>query len=180
MNHVDHATVAAWIADVDQAVRAHEDEWGIGRLESLADADLRAKLYRQQAKHRAALEAAYATPDTRPAPDVVMADAFETGEGVKRGWAFLARQALADGHKPSVRYLGEVQLKNGSVAVLVASVADASLALRNPRYEHVFTLDEIGRLIDAVTEPRVASAAPVVVRERVDTSWVKEGDALPF
>lgn len=187
MTPEDHATVAAYIAGVDKVAREHEHEWGIGRLEYLADDELRAKFGRQMAKWRSAIDAAYDTPDRSPAPKAVLDAVRDTGHGVARGWAALASTALADGHKPVEATVWEVGLANGSVAALVRTTAEGAKVLDDGRYKIVFTLDEVAHIFAINMAPIVTEAKRVFpgatvfgVRETVDRSWTKNGEQIPF
>jgi hypothetical protein len=158
MTPEDAATLQAMIEGVDNEAKTHERTWGLDRLPSLVDDGLRARFYRQQAKWSAAIDDAYETqtcPLTHIQLETISADVWE------------------------------MRLSDGSKAALVRSVAEAGHLLTtgrdDGRYVAVWTLDEIVNVI-AVNVERAILKAKVVSASlpKVDRSWVREGDAIPF
>lgn len=185
MSCTDHATLAAWIAGVDKVATEHEREWGVGRLEYLADDELRAKFARQMVKWREALEAAYDYPADRPIPVAIMEAAQEAGGGVKRGWLALSTRARLEGFEPIEATIWEVALENGFVAALVRTNAEAAKVLDDGRYKSVYTLDEVANIFAANLAPALQEAKRVFPGAtlsvgRGGTAWIAKGDAIPF
>lgn len=182
MNTIDHATLAALIAGIDKTARDHEREWGIDRLPTLVDDDLRAKFYRQRAKWSEAIERAYDSGDRPLTPD-----RLETiqalGDGLKRGWAAMASTASGEGHRPISAEVWEMTLQDGSKAALVRSTAEAGYLVDEGRYKAVWTLDEIANVIAinltaAFVEAKTVWPGAVIMRPT--TPLTREGDDLPF
>lgn len=188
MTPEDHATLRAHVESVDQAARAAEKRWGFERLLALIDTELRAKFYRQQAKWRQALKAAYdGHVVTRAALDAVES----TSAAMVRAWAAVSQAANDAGHQPIAELVGaervwEIRLKNDQLVAIVETNAQASALIGTERYRAVYTIAEIGALIDALPElltnvKATFDGAMIVTSERkFDRSWVREGDAVPF
>jgi len=127
--------IRAIIDGVDQVALKMEKKWGVGRLRLLVSDFLRAKYDAQRDKFDAAIQS-----DRE-------AEIKKHGEGMKRAWQALDEAAVRDGHQPKPPTVWEVSLANGDVAAIVQDAADVSMV---PDHQPVFTLSEIGRLIDAL------------------------------
>jgi hypothetical protein len=180
----DYATLHALIESVDIAAQEHERIWGMDRLPTLVDDELRAKFYRQQSKWSAAVEQAYDTGE-QPLTLAELATVTELTNGLKRGWAAMGLQAQKNGAQPVRADIWEFRLNDGSIGALVKSAAEAGHVLETGRdagrYVAVWTLDEIANVIAvnlkaAVLEAKVALRIP----GKADRSWIAEGDAIPF
>lgn len=180
----DCATLQSYIQTVDQTARTAEQFWGLDRLQTLVDQDLRAKFERQRVKWRAALEDAFETERcTRPQMQAAQA----ASAAMSRAWAALDQDARANDHEPIKATVWELKLADGKLGAFVKTVAEAASALAGGRYAVVWTVDEVGAIIDALprllNDAKVAFLGAQVIRsavEKVDRSWVKDGDEIPF
>ena len=112
-----------------------ERKWGIARLRLLVSDLLRAKYDAQCDKFNATIQSGKE------------AEIRKHGEAMKRAWKALDEAATRDGHQPKPPEVWEVSLDNGDTAAIVQDSADASMI---PDHQPVFSLEEIGRLIDAL------------------------------
>lgn len=145
----DHHTLKALVDGVDEKARLAEHKWGKGRLPLLVDADTRAKFYAAAEKFNDALVACYgAKVITRDMIDHVKAK----GAVMERAWVALDGKATEAGHKALDPDVWEVVLKDGSIAAIVQTNADAGKVLADGRNKNVWTLEEVGRAIDAFPE----------------------------
>ncbi len=142
----DHHMLKALIDGVDEAARKAEHKWGKGRLPLLVDVETRAKFYSAGEKFNDALTACYGVKVmTRDMLDLVSSKA-----GVmERAWAALDGKADAAGHKALDPDVWEVVLSDGSIAAIVQTNADAGKVLADGRNKNVWTLEEVGRAIEA-------------------------------
>ena len=128
--------IRAIIDGLGQVAVGMERKWGVGRLRLLVSDLLRAKFDAQKDK----LDAAIAT-DQEP---YIRAQA----EGMKRAWAALDKAASEAGHLPLSAEVWECVLpSSGELVALVRTEAEAHHVGREMR---AFTLEEIGRLIEAL------------------------------
>lgn len=182
--HEDHATLSALIKGVDRQARQAETKWGVDRLPRLVDTDLLAKFERQRAKWRFALETAY---DAKTITADMMEAAKSSSAAMERAWAALDQAASAAGHGELSPDVWEVPLAGGKVAAIVRTTAEAVVVTQAGRFVSVYTLDEVGHVIDALpsilTQAKVEFPGAVIVESRTtraDRSWIKTGDELPF
>lgn len=179
----DHASLKAYIDGVDATVRQAEAKWGIGRLPMLVDNDFRAKFYRQQAKWRAALETAY---DAKICTSGMMEAVKASSAAMGRAWGAIEASAVEAGHKPIAPDIWEIALKDGRLVAFVQTSAEAGAVIADGRHVVVYTLDEVGNLLDALPDllglakAAFPGAEVVAKRERVDRSWTRSGDEIPF
>jgi len=125
------------VADrVDVVVVALEKKWGVDRLRRLVDDDLRERFDRQHRKFNEALFA----------HDLVEIE--KHAAGMKKGWEMLDRMATANGAAPLAPSVWEVRMPSGKVCALVRTAAEARAVSADGRFVEVWTLDEIGRLIE--------------------------------
>jgi hypothetical protein len=162
--------IHAIIDGLDQVAVEMERKWGVGRLRLLVNDLLRAKFDAQKDK----LDAAIAANQEH----YIRAQA----EGMKRAWAALDKAASEAGHGPLSASVWECVLpSSGEVIAIVRTEAEAHHVCRKMR---VFSLEEIGRLIEALG-PTVLAAKPVFPGatvggiRRPEIDWAK-GDEIPF
>lgn len=126
----------AVLDEADAVAAEMEAKWGCGRLRLLVDADLREKFDRQRYLTNRAIWHGDLEDVRREAPRMVKA------------WRALDRAAVAAGHAPLDPLVWEVRLANGSVAAIVPDDHHANRVVAQGRAVSVYTLDEIGRLLD--------------------------------
>jgi hypothetical protein len=162
--------IRAILDGLDHIALAMERTWGVGRLRLLVSDLLRAKFDAQKDKLEAAIATNCAT--------YIRAQA----EGMKRAWAALDQAAREAGHPPLSPEVWECVLPaSGALVAVVRTDAEAHHVCRAMK---VFTLAEIGRLIEglgsAVLEAKrvFPGAAVAAIRSR-EINWEK-GDEIPF
>ena len=126
----------AIVDGVDFFAKTMEKKWGVSRLRLLVDADLREKFDTQARLFNEALS------DPEVGPIQAHADAM------MRGWRALDDAARASGAEPLKPSVWEVRLPSGKVCALVRTNDEAHHVATEGRYVQVWTLDEVGRLID--------------------------------
>ena len=161
--------IRAILDGLDEVAIKTDRKWGVGRLRLLVSDFLRAKFDVQKDKLDAAIETNRET--------FIRAQA----EGMKRAWQALNRAATEDGHRPLSPEVWECVLPStGEVVALVRTEAEAHHVCRECR---VFTLEEIGRLIeglgDTVLEVKRVFPGSTVTDIRKPIDWEK-GDEIPF
>jgi len=162
--------IHAILDGLDEIARGMERKWGVGRLRLLVSDLLRSKFDAQKDKLDAALQT--------NRESYVRAQA----EGMKRAWAALDRAAQEDGHRPLSPEVWECVLpSSGELVSIVRTDAEAHHVCRECR---VFTLEEVGRLIDGLPDAvletkRVFPGAKVTRVGNPEIDWEK-GDDLPF
>lgn len=169
----DIDAIGAALVGLDRDAHALECRWGVGRLVVLADDLLRERFTRQRRKLDDAIQS------TAPAAAVL-----PQVEATRRGWQALEAAALAAGHAPAPPVVWEVLLSNGTVAAIVHDRADASIVAADGRHVAVYTLSEIGKLIEKfpqlVTAKRLFPGATVsAIRTRSPIDW-DAGDEVPW
>lgn len=183
MTPTDAATLQALIEGADATAREHEQTWGLDRLPTLVDDPLRARFYRQKAKWSTVMEDAYNLQ--RSLTPAELEAAVEMTAALKRGWQAMATQAAKNGAEPITADVWEMRLSDGSRAALVRTTAEAAHVIDtgrdDGRYVAVWTLDEIVSVIAANLSVSVSKAQAVkALSPKVDRSWLREGDAVPF
>lgn len=183
----DCAVLSGYLDGVEAARVESDRKWGVGRLELLVGDDLRARWRRQCATWRAAYEDAW-TSDylTRDQLLAVQAKAA----AMQRGFAALDAAAEEAGHRPVAPWVWEVGLAGGEVAALVQTDAEASKVIAEGRYVVVYTLAEVGHVIDALPDAlqlakQTWPGAKVQPPRRVPNTlgappWSDDGDEIPF
>jgi len=161
--------IRAMLDGLDQVATAMERKWGVGRLRLLVSDFLRAKFDAQKDKLDAAIDT------DREAYVRVQV------EGMKRAWSALDKSASEAGHQRLSPQVWECLLPTtGEVVAIVHTEAEAQHICRDCR---VFTLDEIGQVIEGLGETVLAAksifpgAAITAVREPI--VW-EHGDEMPF
>lgn len=158
---------------VDHLAIEMERKWGVDRLRLLVSADLRERFDRQRVKLNEAMRTG-ALPDVeREATRMVTA------------WRALDQAAEQAGVEPLNPQVWEVGLEDGTVAAIVRDNADAHAVAAQGRAVHVWTLEEIARIIHGF--PALAKAkivwpgAQVVSAGQSIRDPVKDlDDDLPF
>ena len=132
---VSHDEIIATQSVLDglDAVASEYEKWGVDRLRLLVS-DESQKFDRQLSK----LNAAIALNECENIQTMAAA--------MRRGWKALDAEARCQpNHNPIV---WEVPLPSGRVAAFVRTNAEASAVTAQGRYVEVWTLDEVGRLIE--------------------------------
>lgn len=174
---------------VDAARAEAEGKWGAWRLErltGLGNVELLARFRRQQVTWSVALQAAWDAPIlTRD----ILATVQEKAAAMQRAWRALDAWAEEAGHRPCAPWVWEVPLADGSVAALVQDNEGAAKVIADGRFLVVYTLQEVGNLIDAIPGalqlakvhwPGAKFQAAAVVNNLGAPEWSDDGDAIPF
>lgn len=175
----------AYFDGVDNARWAMHQKWGAGRLELLVDDLTRARFARQRVTWVAALKAGWDSPFlTRDQLALVE----QKAAAMQRGWAAMDAIAEVAGHRPVAPWVWEAPLADGTVAAFVQTQAEVGKVIADGRHVYVFTLAEVGYLIDQM--PDVLGRARVefpgakfeaAVTNRLGAPpWSDEGDEIPF
>jgi hypothetical protein len=155
----------AAIDGADHAAVEAERKWGVGRLRLLVDAATREKYDKARWRYGEAMRAGTLEDVQR-----------EAGNMLKATQA-LDRLAAAAGAVPlDPTGVWEVGLRDGTVAVLCRSAEEARRAVSDGRKGIVYTLDEIGKLLDHYRE---VVAAKVVWPGATVTAVRRPVDPLP-
>lgn len=147
MKPEDAVTLQAYLTGVDETAREMEAKWGIERLPTLVDAQLRAKFNRQVLSWQTALEEAWSA-------QFLTANMLEAvslkAAAMQRAWGALDAAAAEAGHRPIAPWVWEVPLQDGTVAAIVQTTAEAGKVIADGRHLVVYTLAEIANVIDAL------------------------------
>jgi hypothetical protein len=122
---------------VDHVACEMERKWGIDRLRLLVDADTRLRFDTQRAKLNRAIWHGDLPDIEREGPRMINA------------WRTLDAMATAVGAEPINPEVWELALPNGTVIAIARNNAEAHAVLSDGRQRQVWTLDEIGRVIEA-------------------------------
>lgn len=128
---------------VDHLAGQMETKWGCGRLRLLVSSDLRERFDRQRLKLNQAIW--HGDLPTLQAEAGRMLTAYHRLNGYA---ASVGAQRIAELAYPCL----ETVLADGSVAVIVPSSIEAHEILHQDRRCHVYTVEEIARLIDGYPE----------------------------
>jgi hypothetical protein len=134
--HGSYLAGRAHLDGVNHLAEAMERYWGIDRLRLLVPADLREKFDRQRYRLQAAQEGA------------TLDSVIEECRRATTAYNTLHAHAVAAGAIPHHATVWEVALRDGTVAAIVQDNATAKDVLADGRGISVWTLQEIGRLID--------------------------------
>lgn len=176
----DSATLKGFYDAADQARLEAERRWGCGRLELLASPALLARFRRQQATWRQSLQAAW---DMQPVSGDALALVAQKTDAMVRAWAALEAAATEAGHREVAPWVWEVRLADGSVAAFVQTVAEQSKVIADGRFLKVFTLAEVGNLIDALPQAFLQPADLIPGRTLTPTrlqSFRTSGEDIPW
>jgi hypothetical protein len=186
MTPEDAVTLQAYLTGIDETVRLAEQRWGMERLPRLVDDELRAKFNRQVLSWQTALEEAWSAKFLTAN---MLAAVKAKGAAMQRAWGALDAAATAAGHRPIAPWVWEVTLEDGTVAAIVQTDAEVGKVIADGRHLVVYTLAEIGRLLDAVPKTLVqakqafpgARVVPPARREqRPHAPGVPFSDDIPF
>jgi hypothetical protein len=129
----------AYIDEADHAANEMEAKWGVGRLRLLVSPELREKFDRQRYLFNQAIWHGDLEGVIREAKRMTTA------------WRALDAKASQAGAEPARADCWEVALENGTVAVVARDSASAGAFRREGRKCSVYTLDEIGRILEQVS-----------------------------
>lgn len=168
-SHGTHIAGRAHIDEVDALAIEMEAKWGCDRLRLLVSAEMREKFDRQrylmnQAIWHGDLEAVRR----------------ESGRMVK-AWKALDRLATDAGKTTLPKDVWELALSDGRVAAIVPDNIRARMVISEGRMVDVYTLDEIGRLLDgypglAKIKQAFPGATVTAVRRSVEDPLEAIGD----
>lgn len=171
-----HRLIAIEISSLDHEARKLEQLWGIGRLELLAPTDFRMRFEQQRDLLNKALESEDATRE----------EILQQIGGMKRAWQAIDAVVRAAGHQPMPPTVWEVQLEDGTVAMIVRDEADASQVSIQARERRcaVYSLAELGRLLSgyptlAKAKEAFQGAVITSVQSKMPTAAFLDDD-IPF
>jgi hypothetical protein len=127
----------AHIDEVDKLAAKLETKWGCGRLRLLVGPELREKLDRQRYLFNQAIW--YGE----------LEDVRREAERMCNAWRFLDNEATALKLPPADERSLEVTLNDGTVVVICADPSAVAAQVLDERRKQIWTLDEIGRVLDA-------------------------------
>ena len=136
VSHDEIIATQSVLDGLDAVASEYEKIWGVDRLRLLVSDELRQKFDRQLSK----LNAAIALNECEQIQTMAAA--------MRRGWKALDAEARSLNAKPINPIVWEVPLPSGKVAAFVRTNAEASAVTAQGRYVEVWTLDEVGRLIE--------------------------------
>ncbi len=166
----DHDRIKALVEGVDHVAGEMERKWGVDRLPRLVGDDFRQRFYSQARKFNAAVL------DGGPA------DVQVEGERMTNAWKALDWQAEQAGHKAISPEVWEIPLSDGRVAALVRTREEQFALAHAGRRIDVYSLDEIGRLIEAFPDiAKVKQHFPgaQIINARVSAIDWDHGDDIP-
>ena len=168
-HHATYLAGRAWIDEADALAAGMEEKWGCGRLRLLVPPELRERFDRQrylfnQAVWHGDLEAVRR----------------ESGRMAK-AWRALDRTAGEAGHGALPKDVWEIARDDGRVIAIVPDNIRARMVIAEGRHVDVYTLDEIGRLIEgypllAKVKETWPGATVTAVRRSVDDPLETVGD----
>lgn len=123
------------LIEYDRVVRAIEAKWGIDRLPDLVDAEMRQRWWMQWDRLNAAIERG-SGPDVEHAVEVTI-----------RACGVLEARALELGAKPLTGDRWEAEMPDGGVLAIVRDKAEAANVQKEGRYDAVYSVAEVGRII---------------------------------
>ena len=134
-----HGTYLAGCSHIDgvsAVAMALEEKWGCGRLRLLVGQELRERFDRQRYLYDAAIT------------NGELEDVIRESARMRNAWLAVAAAAERAGAVPLKAECWETTLKDGTVAVLVKSNAEAHAVSADGRAIVVYTLEELAHLID--------------------------------
>jgi hypothetical protein len=173
----DCATLKAFFESADNTRIAVERRWGCGRLEMLADPLLLARFRRQQATWREALAAAWALD---PVPLDALSLVDQKTASMVRAWSALEAAAVEAGHREVAPWVWEVRLKDGTVAAFVQTGEEVARVIADGRYMRVYSVAEVGVLLDSMPEAFRPVALDLPGRRFVSSLPRTSTDEIPF
>jgi len=158
----------AEVDELDLVAIEMERRWGCGRLRLLVDVVLREKFDRQRYLLNQALWHGE------------LQDVITQARRMIAAWRALDRAAEAAGKAELDTEVWEVAMPSGAVAAIVRDPHQAGKVAAQDRAVRVYTLDEIGRLIEGFPEILAAKQVfPGATVERVRTRVGDPLDAVP-
>ena len=168
------------LIEYDRVVRAVEAKWGIDRLPDLVDAEMRQRWWAQWDKLNAAIERGFGD-EVAHAVEVTI-----------RACGVLEARALELGAKPLTGDRWEAELPDGGVMAIVRDRAELANVQREGRYDCVYSVAEVGRIIQQWRSDEAgrqaeqvkgvfegAEVVSVTKRERTEAE-VELDDEIPF
>lgn len=146
----DRDRMTAALAPIDQAFMSSEARWGVGRLEMLVSTTTLASYRRGWVAYRQAITDGDATALESIAPKMLAA------------LAFMDREATAAGHQPLAVERWEAALEDGSVLVVVRTMAEAHAIARDKsdgRSLVVWSMAELARMLPTLEITHAAKEA---------------------
>jgi hypothetical protein len=158
----------AEVDELDLVAIEMERRWGAGRLRLLVDTVMREKFDRQRYLLNQALWHGE------------LQDVITQARRMIAAWRALDRAAEAAGRQELDTEVWEVAMPSGAVAAIVRDPHQAGKVAAQDRAVRVYTLDEIGRLIEGFPEILAAKQVfPGATVERVRTRVGDPLDAVP-
>jgi hypothetical protein len=145
----DHGRLIAAVAPVDQAFFESEQRYGVGRLERLVSAATLASYRRGWVAYRAAIDTGDVTAVEEIGPKMIAA------------LKFMAAEADAAGHKPLNVNAWEAPMEDGTVLVLVRTLAEAHAIARDKsdrRAKTIWTVAELAGMLPRLRDDPQPSA----------------------
>ena len=158
----------AEVDELDLVAIEMERRWGCGRLRLLVDVPLREKFDRQRYLLNQALWHGE------------LQDVITQARRMIAAWRALDRAAVAAGKAELDTEVWEVAMPSGAVAAIVRDPHQAGKVTAQDRAVRVYTLDEIGHLIEGF--PEILAAKQIFLGatvERVRTRVTDPLDAVP-
>lgn len=130
--------IRAIVDGLDHLAYQMEQKWGVGRLRLLVSNDLRVRFDQQAVRFDQALW-------DQGSVWVIEAEATR----MQSAWLTLDQVATQGGCQPLLPEVWEFPLENGRVGAITRTNAEAALVTRAGRHLVVYTVAEIGRILDA-------------------------------
>jgi len=158
----------AAIDGADAVAIAMEKCWGIDRLRLLVSADLREKFDRQRFLYNTAIRSGD------------LQEVITQSARMIKAWNALDMAAETAGQPPRASEAMETTLADGTVVAIVFDDTEAKRVVRSGRRVIVYTLEEIGRILDHYAEVgKVKTAFPGASVTIVRKSIQDPLDAIP-
>lgn len=164
----------AHIDGVDQLAVEMEGTWGAGRLRLLVDAEWREKFDRQRVKFNKAVW------------EGDLEDVHRETSRMASAWRKLHSLALEANAAPLAPQVWETALDDGRVVAIVRDMGEAQHIVSSGRRVDVYSLEEIGRIIQAFPEISKAKTtfpgATVIAARGPDDPLrsIELDDSIPF
>ena len=142
---VNYKRIQGALMDHDATVSSYEVRWGVDRLQELVSYELREKFYQQRERLNNAI-------DSNDGMEVV-----RQVEVTARAYAKLEQEAIARGHIEVTGDYFEAPMADGKVLAVCKTKGDCAKVSRDNREMVVYSVDEIGRIIEGLNKE-----APVV------------------
>jgi hypothetical protein len=154
------------VTEVDLVAVEMERRWGVDRLRLLVPRELREKFDRQRYLFSQAIWCGE------------LEDVRREARRMAAAWRALDRAATEAGKAQAAPEVWEIALSNGRTVALLRNWQDAALfeAQRSDRSAQVYTIEEVGRLIEAF--PEVVAAKAMFAGSEVTRTKGPERDPL--